>query len=76
MKNGCLLLALCFGLLLAVTGCTGLASTVQQLKDDPAIISAQVTTIYGNLKFSRVGVRGTNETVTVGTDGTITIKTP
>lgn len=62
--------------ILCSMGCAGLASTVKELKDDPAIVSAQITTIYGNLKFSRVGVVGTNETVTVGTDGTITIKNP
>lgn len=70
-----LVLALALVLFLP-TGCTGLASTVRELKEDPAIISAQITTIYGNLKFTRVGSRGTNETVSVATDGTISIKTP
>ena len=69
---------LLLSLLLAAgcAGCTGLASTVKELKDDPAIVTGQINTIYGTAHFTRVGVTHTNSTVTVSPDGTITVKTP
>lgn len=71
----CLLAITAAGLLAGTVGCTSLDKVVAQLKDDPAIVSGSVMTPYGSMKFTRVGSR-TNETITVGGDGTITIKTP
>ena len=56
-------------------GCTGpgrLAKIVTALKDDPATVTASISSVYGVLKFTRTNPR-TNQTITVHPDGTITI---
>ncbi|HYG23368.1 MAG TPA: hypothetical protein VEH04_11345 [Verrucomicrobiae bacterium] len=55
------------------TGCrsAGLVSLAEHLKDDPAIVSAQISSVYGTVKFTRVG--GQTNSVTVSPDGTITV---
>lgn len=69
MKN----LALLALLLPAVVGCStsNLSKLVGQLKNDPAIVAAKVTTIYGTAQLTRVG--GQTNSVNVSPDGTITI---
>lgn len=71
----CLLVVTAAGLLAGTVGCTSMDKVIAQLKDDPAIVAGSVMTPYGSMKFTRVGSR-TNETITVGGDGTITVKTP
>lgn len=56
------------------TGCASadkLATIANELKDNPAIISAKVNTLYGNATLIRVG-NNTNS-VTISPDGTVTI---
>lgn len=56
----------------ALCGCASGAKLVKELKGDPAIVSGQVTSLYGNVKFVRIGVQ-TNNAVQVSPDGTVTI---
>ena len=58
------------------SGCSGMAGMARELKDDPAIVAHQISTIYGTSKFVRVGGRQTNSTVSVSPDGTVTVHTP
>jgi hypothetical protein len=54
-----------------------MAKIIEAAAKDPAIINIQATHPYGNVKYTRVGVQAqTNCTITVGTDGTVTIKSP
>lgn len=54
-------------------GCStaNLSKLVGQLKNDPAIVAAKVTSIYGTAQLTRVG--GQTNSVSVSPDGTITI---
>jgi hypothetical protein len=64
------------GVLLLGTGCAGpsrLAPLIAQLKEDPATVHVSVQSIYGTLKFTRVGGQ-TNNAVTVSPDGTVTLQ--
>lgn len=72
---------LCLLPLVAIAGCslTGCSSTnitklVGALSKDPATCVVKVTTIYGTISYTRVGVM-TNETASVNSDGSVTIKT-
>lgn len=60
--------------LLALTGCssTNITKLTQALARDPAIVSARITSIYGVVQFTRVG--STNGSVTIGPDGTLSVK--
>lgn len=60
---------------LLASGCVNVPKAIKELKNDPAAVSFSVTTIYGNVKMTRIGARP-NETVTVAPDGTIMIKQP
>jgi len=60
--------------------CSGCSSTnitklVGALKNDPATVCVNVSSVYGTVRFTRTNPR-TNETVTVSPDGTIVIKSP
>lgn len=59
---------------LTLVGCStnGMSKLVGQLKGDPATVSATVTSVYGTVKLVRIGGQ-TNNAVTVGPDGTVTI---
>lgn len=59
---------------LPLAGCStsGMSKLVGQLKNDPATVSASVTSVYGTVKLIRVGGQ-TNNSVTVSPDGTVTI---
>lgn len=60
------LLALC------ATGCTpNLAKFAKELSKDPAIVNAHVQTVYGTVKFTRIGV--TTNSITINPDGTVTV---
>jgi hypothetical protein len=61
--------------LLAGCSSTNITALVGALKDDPATVSVNVSSVYGTLRFIRTNPR-TNETVTVSPDGTVTIKSP
>lgn len=58
---------------LSLMGCStaNLSRLVGQLKNDPAIVAAKVTSIYGTAQLTRVG--GSTNSVTVSPDGTISI---
>ena len=60
-------------LLLPAVGCStaNLSKLVGQLKNDPAIVAAKVTSLYGTAQLTRVG--GSTNSVTVSPDGTISI---
>lgn len=49
-----------------------MAKLIGQLKNDPATVSASISSVYGTVKLVRVGGQ-TNNSVTVSTDGTVTI---
>ncbi len=68
------LILLAFSGAIFLSGCstTNIAELTKTLAGDPAIVSAQVNTIYGTAKLSRVG-SVTNCLVTVSPDGTITV---
>jgi hypothetical protein len=69
-----LILLSALSLSLFCSGCVSpskLAAVVEQLKDDPAIISTKVSTIYGTAYLTRIG--GQTNSVTVSPDGTITV---
>jgi uncharacterized protein YcfL len=61
---------------LVLCGCssTNITKLVAAAAKDPATIIIKVTTIYGNVSYTRIGVM-TNETAQVTGDGTVTIKT-
>ncbi len=61
-------------LLLLSGGCssTNINELAKTVAGDPAIISAQIASVYGTVKFSRVG-SVTNCLVTVSPDGTISV---
>ncbi len=66
----------CLALLLPALSLSGCATKdisrlVGQLKNDPAIVSAKITTLYGTAQMTRVG--GQTNSVSVAPDGTITV---
>lgn len=58
----------------ALTGCSGMAKFQRAIANDPAIVSAQITSVYGTAKLVRVGGCPTNTSVTVSPDGTVTVR--
>lgn len=59
--------------ILPATGCiSNGAKLVRELKGDPAIVSGSVSSVYGTVKFVRVGPQ-TNNAVSVAPDGTVTV---
>lgn len=58
--------------ILPLCGCMSASKLVRELKNDPAIVNASINSVYGTVKFARVGVQ-TNNAVTLTPDGTITI---
>jgi hypothetical protein len=69
-----LLILLPIALMLAGCSSTNITKLVGALAKDPAISVVKVTTIYGNVSYTRIGYR-TNETTSVNSDGSVTIKT-
>ena len=72
MKN--IILPTLAAILLAGCSSTNAAKIISAAAKDPATVQIKVTTIYGNVSYTRIGAR-TNETVTVSTDGSVTVKT-
>lgn len=62
--------------ILILTGCssTNITKLVGALAKDPAISVVKVTTLWGTVSYTRIGGR-TNETTSVNSDGSVTIKT-
>ena len=63
---------------LALTGCstTNISDLTKALANDPATVQVNVSSVYGTLRFTRVGNQpGTGKT-TVAPDGTITMEPP
>lgn len=60
---------------LALTGCssTNITKLVNALAKDPATSVVKITTIYGNVSYTRVGLM-TNETASVNSDGSVILK--
>lgn len=73
MKN--FLFVLFVPLVLSTSGCStaGMARLARELGRDQATVNVSVQSVYGTLKFVRTNP-GTNSTVTVSPDGTVTIK--
>jgi len=61
-------------LLLAGCSSTNITKLVGALAKDPATSVVKVTTIYGSISYVRIGVT-TNQTVSVNSDGSTTMKT-
>lgn len=61
--------------LLALTGCssTNITKLVGALAKDPATSVIKISTIYGTVNYTRVGL-GTNETASVNSDGSVILK--
>jgi len=61
--------------LVSASGCssTNISKLAAQLKNDPATVNMSVQSVYGTIKFTRTNP-GTNSTVTVSPDGTVTVK--
>ena len=66
---------LCILSLIALTGCssTNISKLVQALAKDPSTSVVKITTIYGNVSYTRVGLL-TNETASVAADGSVILK--
>lgn len=62
--------------LVALAGCssTNITKLAVALAKDESTTMLTVTSVYGTVKYIRVG-RATNESKTVSSDGTVTIKT-
>jgi hypothetical protein len=67
---GAVALALC------LAGCTGVSKLIKSGGNDHATVSGTVTSIYGTMKFVRTNPAGTNQSVTVSPDGTVTVTAP
>ncbi len=65
---------LLFLLPLAIAGCstTNVTKLVTALAKDPAIVVVNVGTVYGTVKFTRVG--SVTNGMTVSPDGTVTVR--
>jgi len=61
---------------LLLCGCssTNITKLTTALAKDPAIVVIKVSSVYGTVSFTRIGGR-TNETTSVNSDGSVTIKT-
>lgn len=61
--------------LIALTGCssTNITKLVSALAKDPATSVVKITTIYGSVSYTRVGLM-TNETASVNSDGSVILK--
>ena len=60
--------------LLLTSACTGMNSVgalATQLKDDPAIVQFDLVSVYGTIKFKRIG--SNTNSVTLDSDGTMRI---
>ncbi len=60
---------------IALCGCssTNITKLVGALAKDPATSVIKITTIYGNISYTRVGIL-TNETASVNSDGSVILK--
>lgn len=60
-------------LLAMITGCssTNITKLINAAGKDSAVVSGTVTSVYGTVKFVRVGP--TTNSVTVSPDGTVTV---
>ncbi len=61
--------------LLGLTGCssTNITKLVNALAKDPATSVVKITTIYGSVSYTRVGLL-TNESASVNSDGSVILK--
>lgn len=59
--------------LLALSGCMSMSKLARELSKDPATVNLSLTTIYGNLRLVRTNP-GTNSTVSVSPDGTVSVE--
>jgi uncharacterized lipoprotein YmbA len=61
--------------LTALCGCssTNITKLVNALSKDPATSVIKVTTVYGTVSYTRVGLL-TNESASVNSDGSVTLK--
>lgn len=57
---------------MAFTGCTSTGKVIKALQNDKATVSLNVVHPYGQIKLVRTNP-GTNQTVIVSPDGTVTI---
>lgn len=57
---------------LPLVGCASGPKMIRELKGDPAIVNMSIQSVYGTVKFTRVGVQ-TNNAVAITADGTVTI---
>jgi len=66
---------LCILSLIALTGCssTNITKLVQALAKDPATSVIKISTVYGTVNYTRVGLM-TNETASVNSDGSVILK--
>jgi len=66
---------LCILSLIALTGCssTNITKLVQALSKDPATSVIKISTVYGTVNYTRVGLM-TNETASVNSDGSVILK--
>lgn len=69
-----LITSFCF-LSLFLTGCSAIdmAKWQKELANDPATVTGCVTTIYGTVKFVRVGVTEPGQSITASPDGSVTV---
>jgi len=54
-------------------GCTSMSGAISALGNDPAIVNASLTTVYGTMKITRIGGPRQNQTVAITPDGTVNI---
>lgn len=68
-------LVACAAAVFLCCGCssTGMAKLAKELKGDQATISSSIQSVYGTVKFVRTNP-GTNSTVTIAPDGTVTVR--
>ena len=72
MKNT-LKLITALGMIIATSGCssTNITKLATALAKDQAVVSMNVSSVYGTVKFVRIG--GSTNSVTVNPDGTVTV---
>jgi hypothetical protein len=58
-----------------ISGCstTNISELTKALANDPATVQVNVSSIYGTLRFTRVGGQSVGSKTTVAPDGTITM---
>ena len=77
LKKHLIRLVLGLSLIPLMPGCstTNITELVKSLSKDPATVSVSVQSVYGTMKFVRTAPLS-NQVVTVGSDGTVTVKNP